>query len=161
MCAQLNTESVTNLAWEVGTPEIPGAVVSSCQMPEEVALHQLHHHPDVLLLEGDPKELDNVLVATAAQDGDLFQQHLLFPLPHIPFEDLHGHLVDFCQHPSVHLCVRNSILSQRIVVCAPRKAHSWTRWGMQQAVSRHHSLYALAELQSNLSQCAEVLLLLS
>lgn len=105
-------------------PEIPGAVVAPGQVSEKIALHQLHDHPDILLLEGHPKKLDDVLVPAAPQDCDLFQEQLLLPLAHIALKDLDSNLMDFCQHTSVYLCTKALPLSQIGVQSALRTAPS-------------------------------------
>ncbi len=73
------------------------------QVPEQVALHEFHNHPDVLALEGHPKELDNVLVPAASKDCDLFQEQLLLCLPYIALKDLDCNLMNLVQNALVDL----------------------------------------------------------
>lgn len=87
------------------SPEIPCAVMASSQVSEQIALHELHDHPDVIALECHPKELHDILVPAAPQNGDFLQQQLPLSLAHIPFKNLHCHFMNVCQHALVDLQV--------------------------------------------------------
>lgn len=90
--------------------------MASSQVSEKVSLHELHDHPNIILLEGDAEKLDDVLVTTAPQNRDLLQQQFLLLLTYIPLKDLDCHFMYFCQHTSIHL--RDECSSVSFVITA-------------------------------------------